>query len=99
MSQSKINKTNYGVLTDVSKGINEAFGDKSGRTVSRRTAHGFKRSFKKSNMHDDDAEFIVHGAMVTSGALLKSKSSGAQAAGLLLLFGLFACYQDGKLLK
>lgn len=92
----KKKETNYGVLTDVSKGWNIILGDKSGRTVSRRTAHGFKNAFKLQNMEDDDAELIVHGAMVASGALISAKSDGAKAAGLLLLLGLFACYQEGK---
>jgi hypothetical protein len=88
--------TNYGVLTDASKGWNMILGDKSGRTVSRRTTHGFQRSFNLQSMDENDAEVIVHGAMLASGALLRSKNDGAKAAGLLLLFGLFACYQSGK---
>lgn len=92
----KKKETNYGILTDASKGWNLILGDESGRTVSRRTAHGFKSAFKLKEMEDDDAELIVHSAMVASGALLSTKNDGAKAAGLLLLLGLFACYQEGK---
>jgi hypothetical protein len=89
-------KRNYGLLTDFSKEINRALGDNSGRTVSRRTAHGIQRSFRLENMSDDDAEDVAHGAMLATTGLLLSKNDGAKAAGLLLLFGLIACYQNGK---
>ncbi len=87
---------NYGVITDFSKELNHILGDRSGRTVSRRTAHGIKNSFNLNEMHDDDAEDIAHGAMVATAALLASKSDGAKVCGLLLLLGLVACYQNGK---
>lgn len=89
-------KNDYGVLTDFSKELNLILGDKSGRSVSRRTAHGIKSSFKLRDMSDEKAEGIAHGAMVASAGMLASKSEGAKACGFLLLIGLLACYQDGK---
>lgn len=96
MANIKKYKRNYGFLTDASKAINEGLGDKSGRTVSMRTAHGFKNTFDLENMDDDTAEDIVHGGMIASAALLASKNEGAKIGGLLLLIGLVACYQNGK---
>ncbi|MFZ5551873.1 MAG: hypothetical protein ACOZCO_02065 [Bacteroidota bacterium] len=93
----KKSKRNYGILTDASKAINEALGDKTGRTVSMRTAHGFKNSFElNDSMDDETAEDIVHGGMVASALLLCSKNEGAKIGGLLLLLSLVACYQNGK---
>lgn len=86
----------YGVLTDFSRELNYIVGDRSGRSVSRRTAHGIKNSFKLADMSDKKAEDIAHGAMVASAGLLASKSDGAKACGFLLLVGLLACYQEGK---
>jgi hypothetical protein len=88
--------SNYGVLTDISKGLNYTLGDRTGRTVSMRTAQGFKTAFKLDNMSDDDAEDIVHLGMVATAGLLTSKNNGAKAGGLLVLLGLVACYQNGK---
>ena len=89
---------NFGVSTDFSKSVNRTFGDATGRSVSMRTAHGFKNTFKLSDyeMHDDTAEDIVHGGMVIATSLLSAKSDGAKVGGLLLLLGLFLCYQNGK---
>lgn len=90
-------KRNYGLLTDASKAINEALGDKTGRTVSMRTAHGFKNTFNlNETMDDNTAEDIVHAGMVASAALLVNKNDGAKIAGALLLLGLIGCYQNGK---
>lgn len=91
---------NFGVGTEISKGINEALGDTSGRTVSRRTAHGLKKILDKPEMHDDVAEDIVHGGMI--GALLILLSGGQRRnnfmLGLLvfLLIVLFIFYHIGK---
>lgn len=90
-------KRNYGLLTDASKTINEALGDKTGRTVSMRTAHGFKNTFNLNETIDDNtAEDIVHTGMLASAALLTNKSDGAKIVGALLLLGLIGCYQNGK---
>ncbi len=89
-------KRNYGAITELSKDINRAFGDKSGRTVSTRTADGFKNTFNLQNMNDHDAEDIVHLSMTSTALLLSAKSDGAKACGVLLLAALFACYQNGK---
>ncbi|HTA81463.1 MAG TPA: hypothetical protein VK783_00885 [Bacteroidia bacterium] len=89
---------NYGALTEASKSLNRALGDRTGRTVSIRTAHGFKRAFNLSDydMDDNTAEDIVHGGMTVATALISSKSDGAKVGGILLLLGLFVCYQSGK---
>lgn len=89
-------KTNYGVLTDVSKGLNQFFGDNSGRTVSLRTAHGFKNFFNAKSMDDDTAEFIVHGGMVAATTLLNSKNETDRSSGVMLSLTLFVFYQVGK---
>lgn len=85
----------YGILTDGSKSLNRLFGDKSGRTVSLRTAQGFKTTFKLDTMSDETAEDIVHGGMLLSAGLLASKNQGAKIAGLLLALGLFTAYHNG----
>ncbi len=88
---------NYGALTDLSKAANELLGDKSGRTVSMRTAHGFKNVFNLNDeMTDNTAEDIVHAGMLASVALLSSKNDGAKIGGLFLALSLAACYQNGK---
>ncbi len=83
-------------LTDVSKALNRAFGDRTSRTVSRRIANGFKNTFDLENMEDDKAEDIVHLSMVASGGLLCSKSDGGKTVGVLLLAALFLCYQNDE---
>jgi len=88
--------TNYDVLTDVSKGLNQFFGDKSGRTVSRQTAHGFKNFFNANNMDDDAAEFIVHGGMIAATKLLNSRKETDRSNGFMLSMALFLFYQAGK---
>lgn len=85
----------YGILSDASRTLNSLLGDTSGRTVSRRTAQGFKDSFDL-NISDNDAEHIVHGGMVTSALLLRSESQGARILGGFLALGLGVCYQNGK---
>jgi hypothetical protein len=86
----------YGVLSDVSKTLNHVLGDRSGRSISLRTAHGLKQSLGLENMHEDTAEDIVHAGMLATLALLKSDNDGANACGLFLLLGLVACYQSSK---
>ena len=89
-------KRDFGALTDLSKDLNQMFGDKSGRTVSMRTTHGFKDAFNLQEMHDEDAEDLVHGLMVLTPILLKQKSDTANAIGVFLLAGLVGCYLNGK---
>lgn len=96
MKNVKQIKTNYGVLTDVSKGLNQFFGDTSGRTVSLRTAHGFKNFFNAKNMDDDAAEFIIHGGMIAATNLLNSKKETDRSSGFMLSMALFMFYQAGK---
>jgi hypothetical protein len=90
-----VKKDDYGVLTEASKDLNSFFGDSSGRTVSRRTAHGLKKGLDL-DIDDNSVELIVHSGMVASGALLKSEDDTANGIGLLLLAGLVACYLNGK---
>lgn len=89
-------KESYGVLTDISKDLNAAFGDNSGRSISRRTAHGFKKGLSLHNVDDDSAEFIVHTGMVVSGILLKSKEDTSQGIGILVGAALLGFYLNGK---
>lgn len=96
MKRVKKITTNYGVLTDVSKDLNQFFGDNSGRTVSTRTAHGFKNFFNAKSMDDEAAEFIVHGGMVAANRLLNSKKETDKSNGLMLSLALFLFYQVGK---
>jgi N-acetylglucosamine kinase-like BadF-type ATPase len=88
--------TNYGVLSDVSKGLNQFFGDNTGRTVSTRAANGFKNFFNAKSMDDDAAEFIVHGGMVAATKLLNSKKETERSNGFMLSMALFLFYQAGK---
>ncbi len=94
--ENRVSRNEYGVLTDLSKSLNMLFGDGSGRTVSRRTVHGFKRAFNINDLSDENAEHIIHSAMISTGLLLTSKKSNFNLLGLLLLIGLVACYQNGK---
>ena len=96
MKRVKNITANYGVLTDVSKGMNQFFGDNSGRTVSLRTAHGFKNFFNAKSMDDDAAEFIVHGGMAIATKLLNSKQETDRSNGFMLSMALFVFYQAGK---
>lgn len=89
-------KRDFGKLTDVSKDLNQMFGDKSGRTISMRTTHGFKDAFNLHEMHDEDAEDLVHGLMVLTPILLKQESETANAVGVVLLASLVGCYLQGK---
>jgi hypothetical protein len=89
-------RTNYGGLTDISKSLNQMFGDSSHRSISRRSAHGFKNVFKAHYMSDNDAEQIVNGGMITATYLLNSKNEGLKNTGIFLSLGLFICYQAGK---
>lgn len=96
MKRQLANKVNYGVVTDASKSLNQFFGDQTGRTVSVRTADGFKNMFNCPEMDEDAAELIVHTGMVTAYTLLKSGKESDKGAGLLLSLGLLLCYQSGK---
>jgi len=96
MKRVKKKTINYGVLTDVSKDLNQFFGDNSGRTVSTRTAHGFKNFFNAKSIDDEAAEFIVHSGMIAATTLLNSKKETEKSNGLMLSLALFLFYQAGK---
>lgn len=86
----------YGILSDASKTLNYALGDRTGRSISIRTAQGLKKAFNLSDMHEDTAEDIVHIGMVATAALVKSKNENAKFFGILLGLGLTACYLSKK---
>ncbi len=95
MNKLESKRRNYGVLTDLSKSANVVLGDKSGRTVSMRTANGLQRTVN-TGMSENLAEDIAHIGMVASGVLLFSKNKQSRMSGLISLFFLFVCYQAGK---
>jgi hypothetical protein len=95
-TNTKQNKRDFGKFTEISRELNQMFGDKSGRTISRRTAQGLKTALKLHNMEEDAAEDLVHGLMTLTPVLLSSKNDTATAIGVVLLAGLFGCYQNGK---
>jgi hypothetical protein len=78
----------------MSEGLNKFFGDTSGRTVSLRTSHGFKKTFGL-NISDAMAEDIMHTGMVYSAYNLLSEK-GNKVSGFLSLIALIALYQKGK---
>lgn len=96
MKKQLQSSTNFGVFTDISKSFNLAFGDQTGRTISLRTAQGFKNVFKCDDMHEDVAELIVHSGMLAAYYLLNSKNKNEQGSGVLLSLALLFCYQAGK---
>jgi len=87
---------NFGAITDVSAELNNLFGDDTGRSISLRTAHGFKNAFSLDNLDDNAAEDIVHGFMLLTPVLLSRKNDAANAIGIVLLAGLLGCYLAGK---
>jgi hypothetical protein len=72
------------------------FGDFSGRTVSRRTAQGFRQVFNVHQMDEDNAEHVVHTGMITAGVLLNSQNENERTTGVILSLGLLICYHAGK---
>jgi len=86
----------YGVVTIISKELNSILGDKSGRSISMRTSHGFKNSLKLRNIHDNDVELIVHVGILAMATLLTQKRERAKGFGAALLLGLILCYWKGK---
>jgi hypothetical protein len=94
---NKTKEIDYGILSDISKGANcNLFGDCSDSTISRRTTKGFKKilNLNDKNISDQNAEHIVHAAMIGTAACLFSKSSNKKVTGSFILLGLFICYQS-----
>jgi hypothetical protein len=89
-------KITYGVLTELSKSWNFALGDKTDRSVSRRTAHGLMNTFKLPNMNAEQAEDIAHAGMVFTAALLLSKNKNSVITGIGILALLIILYWNGK---
>lgn len=88
---------NYGALSDLSRGANcNLFADCSGSTISRRTTRGFKKAFNldDKDISDQNAEHLVHAAMLGTAACLASKET--TLGGLLLAAGLIYFYQEGN---
>jgi len=82
-------------LAEISQFLNEKLGDKSGRTICLRMAHGLKNSFYLDFLSSKEAVDVVHASMATSTALLFSKYKGVKLAGLLMALGLFVSYYQG----
>jgi hypothetical protein len=89
-------KTNYGTLTEISKSLNFTFGDKSDRSVSKRTAHGLINTFNLQNVDEELAEHIVHGGMLLTAGLLLSKNKNSVVVGIGILLLLIIIYWNGK---
>ena len=89
---------NYGVLSDVSRNLNcNLFDDCAGSTISRRTTRGFKEAFglDDETITDENAEHIVHAAMLGTAACFASKKEAGIIGGILMLAGLIFFYQNG----
>ena len=96
---SKNKEIDYGILSDVSRNANcNILGDCEGSTISRRTTRGFKKAFnlQDADISDQNAEHIVHLAMVGTAACVTSKKDDDKIGGLLLLASLAYFYQKGK---
>lgn len=94
---NKNSEIDYGVLSDVSKELNcNLFGDCRGSTISRRTTKGFKKAFNLDDetISDQNAEHIVHVAMIGTAACFASKNEKATIGGILMLAGLIYFYQN-----
>lgn len=88
----------YGFLSDVSKDLNcNLLGDCAGSTISRRTTRGFKKSFGLDNntITDQNAEHIIHAAMLGVVTCFSSRTEKATIGGILMLAGLIYFYQKG----
>ena len=92
------NEVDYGILSDISKELNcNLLGDCSGSSISRRTTKGFKRAFNlDETISDQNAEHVVHAAMLGTAACFASKNENAKIGGLLMLAGLVLFYQNGN---
>ena len=88
--------SNYGVLTDISKGMNSFFGDSSGRTVSRRTTHGFMSIFKIEESSEEKSEFHIHLIMIACLFLAAMKNKVANIFAFILLICLIIFYWTGN---
>lgn len=78
-----------------SKELNLLFGDKTGRSISRRTAHGFK-NVTGLKITSRESEVIMHGAMLASAAGLSSKNPTVRTLGGIGATALFLLYHAGK---
>ena len=85
----------YGILTDWSKTGNKILGDETGRTISRRTGHGFKKLLAPE-IDDKTAEDIVHLLMFSTLILFLMKNKKTFTFGMILLIVLIIFYQIGK---
>lgn len=74
----------------------DLFGDCRGSTISRRTTKGFKKAFNLEDeiISDQNAEHIVHAAMIGTIACFNSKNENATIGGALMLAGLVFFYQN-----
>ena len=83
----------YGKATQLSKKLNFILGDKTNRSVSMRTAHGYMRILKAERMNEDRAEDIVHGIMVLVLFLLITQNI---SLGVFVIINLAILYHIGK---
>lgn len=78
-----------------SKELNLFFGDRTGRSISRRTAHGFK-DVTGLNITDRDSEFLMHTVMIGTFLGLNSSKSQTRTAANVGLGALFLLYHAGR---
>jgi hypothetical protein len=87
---------NYGLFTEISKGLNYALGDSTGRSISRRTTHGLQSMLNIEDFDDALVEHVVHGSMFLSAALVTSENKNSNIFGWLIIVFLIICYWNGK---
>ncbi len=94
--QSLPQRSNYGSLTELSRSLNESLGDRSGRTISYRTAQGVIRILNANGVSENTAEDLAHIGMFATALLLKSRYKKERRNGQWLLLSLFICYHAGR---
>lgn len=72
----------YGVLNDVSRGLNQLLGDRTGRTVTQRTQDGFANL---TNGNITPSGVVVHGLMGFGVGLATSRNKTVHYIGLFLV--------------
>ena len=82
-------------LSAFSKDANYLLGDRSGRTISTRTANGFQE-ISPATVEENNAVHIAHGAMVVTFFSLFSKNNIIKLIGFILGLILLFCYLIGK---
>ena len=83
------------LIGDSSRAANKLLGDKSGRTISRRTGQGIKRGLQLQ-INDQEAEDLAHVVMVAIPFFWKSENKFLRNVSMALGGGLFLAYHRGK---